>query len=381
MPLLLRQYERIGRTENRHFEGESLVNDATGLIAFYKYAITAVIREVLFYGKQVSSFYWWLAGYLNRFSSGSGFLLDSSVSGEQSTTDTTFYLHYTICCLPHRWSSACLRCAGGGCGRAFLAWHSHELFLNKHDCKRKAHGALVIFILNGIIFILIGLQCKAVWRNIDGSISDLLFYGAIISLAAPNHRSIIWVYPGAYLPRWMSRKIREKNLKSTFGSSRWWLIWHARHCIISRNDGVAVRVAFGEAFPNRDLIIFITFCVIFSTLVIKGFHYPHLIKWFGIKPDGREHEEEQQIRVQMVSSIIGTHWGQLCFVAWWSTQSSENKIWNRIQRLRKDAPQRKLDNEQINEFHRIQQELLSKERFSLTSLEKKERSALKCCED
>lgn len=351
-------------------EGESLVNDATGLIA-YKYAIAAVIK---------GSFVLWQASLQFLLVAGGGILIGLVVGQifywihryleNNPTTDTTFtfitpFVAYLTAEAVH--VSGVLAVVAAG---LFLAWHSHELFPQQTRLQAQGTWSTVIFILNGIIFILIGLQLPAVWRNIDGSISDLLFYGAIISLAVIIGR-IIWVYPGAYLPRWMSRKIREKEPEINIRLVTV-VAWSGMRGIVSLAAAMALPYVLpsGEAFPNRDLIIFITFCVIFSTLVIQGLSLPHLIKWFGIKPDGREHEEEQQIRVQMASSIIEHIEANYALLPDEVLNQVKTKYEIRIQRLRKDAPQRKLDNEQINEFHRIQQELLSKERFSLTSLRK-----------
>jgi CPA1 family monovalent cation:H+ antiporter len=63
-------------------------------------------------------------------------------------------------------------------------------------------------------------------------------------------------------------------------------------------------IAGSSPFPNRDLIIFLTFCVIFSTLVLQGLTLRPMIKWFGIQRDGKELREEQDARLKVASSII-----------------------------------------------------------------------------
>jgi CPA1 family monovalent cation:H+ antiporter len=125
-------------------------------------------------------------------------------------------------------------------------------------------------------------------------------------------------------------------------------------------------------FPNRNLIIFLTFCVIFSTLVVQGLSLRPIIRWLGIKQDGHEAEEEEATRLYIASSVI-----EFIEENYSLSLSDEvlaqikTKYEIRIQRLRKDLTRHnKFDVEQINEFHRIQQELLNRERLLVIRLRK-----------
>jgi len=94
------------------------------------------------------------------------------------------------------------------CG-LFLSWNSSVIF--KHQSRLNAWSVweTVIFILNGLIFILIGLQLPVILKNIqDHSLLTLFFYGSMISVATIVLR-LIWVYPATYLPRWFSKRIRQ----------------------------------------------------------------------------------------------------------------------------------------------------------------------------
>src|SRR6185369_3362793 len=96
------------------------------------------------------------------------------------------------------------------CG-LFLSWNSSKIF--KHQSRLNAWSVweTVIFILNGLIFILIGLQLPVILKHIqDHSFLTLLFYGSIISIATIVLR-LIWVYPATYLPRWLSKSIRQRE--------------------------------------------------------------------------------------------------------------------------------------------------------------------------
>jgi NhaP-type Na+/H+ or K+/H+ antiporter len=223
---------------------------------------------------------------------------------DNATTDTTFtFLAPYICYLAAEGIHVSGVLAVVTCG-LYMARHSSEVF--SQQTRLQAYGAwnTVIFILNGVIFILIGLQLPQILLTIgDHSFTTLLKHGAIISLAVIVGR-IIWVYPGAYLPR-LSKKIREREPEIDLRLVTV-VAWSGMRGVVSLAAALALplTIAGSSPFPNRSLIIFLTFTVIFSTLVLQGLTLRPLIKWFGIKPDDRENQTEQLARLQIASSII-----------------------------------------------------------------------------
>jgi Na+/H+ antiporter len=351
-------------------EGESLVNDATGLIA-YKYAVAAVVT---------GSFYFWEASFqfilVASGGIGLGLLIGfifkyiHKLTPHNPTTDTTLtfmapFIAYLSAEAMHLSGVLAVVTAG-----LFLSWNSSEIFSQQTRLQANASWNTVIFILNGIIFILIGLQLPEIMRNIEAhSLADMIGYGAIVSAAVIIGR-IIWTYPGAYLPRWMFKSIRQNEPETTLGLVSV-VAWSGMRGVVSLAAALALplMISEGTPFPNRNEIIFITFCVIFATLVIQGLTLRPLIRWFNILPDGKDHEIEQGARLALASSII-EHIEENYSLA--LTDEVLNQIKTkyeiRIQRLRKDAIQRKLDEKDIVEFHRIQQELLNKERRELIEM-------------
>jgi CPA1 family monovalent cation:H+ antiporter len=118
-------------------------------------------------------------------------------------------------------------------------------------------------------------------------------------------------------------------------------------------------------FPNRDLIIFLTFAVIFSTLVFQGMTLPILVRKLGVKGDVGTKKEEDAIRHQIASSVI-EHIEENYSLGLDDVVLAQIKAKYeiRIQRLRKDDSNR-LTEKQIGEFHRIQHELIKQERVVL----------------
>ncbi|MBL7858391.1 MAG: Na+/H+ antiporter [Cyclobacteriaceae bacterium] len=354
-------------------EGESLVNDATGLIA-YKYAVAAVVT---------GAFSLWHAGLQFFLVAGGGiafglalgwvFQWIHKITPDNPTTDTTLtflspFIAYLVAESMHL--SGVL--AVVACG-LFLSRKSSEIFSKQTRLQATGSWNTVIFILNGIVFILIGLQLPVILQNIgENSFVKLLGYGAIVSGAVIVGR-IIWVYPGAYIPR-LSRTIREREPETNLRLVTV-VAWSGMRGVVSLAAALALPLTIegSTPFPNRDLIIFLTFCVIFSTLVLQGLTLRPLIQWLGIKADDGEHRLEQNARLQIASSVI-EHIEENYSLALSDEVLNQikTKYEIRIQRIRKDQS-RKMDEQQINEFHRIQQELLDKERQLILTLRNTEK--------
>jgi monovalent cation/hydrogen antiporter len=356
-------------------EGESLVNDATGLIA-YRYAVAAV---------GTGAFGFWEAGYTFILVAAGGILLGLlmgwffkiifQITPDNPTTDTSFtfiapFLAYLFAESVH--ASGVLAVVTTG---LYLGRNSSEIFSQQTRLQAKGAWNTVIFILNGIIFILIGLQLPRIINSIhEYSLSTLLGYGAIVSLAVVIGR-IIWVIPGTYGPRVLFKSIRQQEPKP---SKRLVALvgWSGMRGVVSLAAALALpfTIAGGsEPFPHRNLIIFLTFSVIFSTLVIQGLTLRPLIKMLGIKSDGKELEDDHAARLQIASSVIEhIEENYSLSLAAEVLNQVKTKYEIRIQRLRKDQSTEpvKINDEQISNFHKIQQELLRLERQIIISLRK-----------
>jgi monovalent cation/hydrogen antiporter len=354
-------------------EGESLVNDATGLIA-YRYAIAAVAT---------GAFSLWEASYKFLFVAGGGILIGLLIArlfkeiwkltANNPTTDTAFtfitpFLVYLFAESIH--VSGVLAVVSAG---LYLSWNSSEIFSQQTRLQAKAAWSTVIFMLNGIIFILIGLQLPNIIESIhDHSLSDLITYGAIVSAAVIIGR-LIWVYPATYVPRWLYKSIR-KNEPRPSPRVVTIVAWSGMRGVVSLAAALALPLVIegSKPFPHRNLIIFLTFSVIFSTLVIQGLTLRPLIKWLGIKSDGKDHEIEHSVRLKIASAVIEFIEENYSLAV---TEEVLNQIKTkyeiRIQRMRKDQNDHKLNEELINQFHSIQEELISFERKLIIELRSK----------
>ena len=142
--------------------------------------------------------------------------------------------------------------------------------------------------------------------------------------------------------------------------------------VVSLAAALALPLSFGKVvFPNRDMIIFLTFSVIFATLVIQGISLPHLIKWLGIKPSDEEQHEEQEARLKIVTKVIEHIEENYSLTL---TDEVLNQVKTkyeiRVQRIRKGEQAGKLSEEQVTDFHRVQREIIDVERSMLNSMRK-----------
>ena len=343
-------------------EGESLVNDATGLIA-YRYAIAAAATGTfIFWLAAINFFYVAGVGILIGIVVGFIFYWIHRITPDNATTDTTFTLlapYASYLAAEYFHSSGVLSVVT--CG-LIMTWSSSEVFNHQTRLQANAVWDTMIFLLNGLIFILIGLQLPTILGKIhDHSLATLIGYGAIVSVATILIR-IIWVFPGIYLPHWFSKRVRENEPKPE-RSGVTIIAWSGMRGIVSLAAALALplTVKGDTPFPNRDMIIFLTFSVIFSTLVIQGFSLRPLVKWLGIK-SGDNHEEKQA-RLKIASAAI-EHIEENYSLSLSEEVLSQmkQKYEIRIQRMLRDPEQRVLTEEQIQEFHRAQQELITHER-------------------
>jgi CPA1 family monovalent cation:H+ antiporter len=353
-------------------EGESLVNDATGLIA-YRYAIAAAAS---------GTFIFWLAGINFFYVAGLGIVIGIAmgyiffwihkITPNNATTDTTFTLlaPYAAYLLAEEFhSSGVLAVVAAG---LFLSPRSSEVFSNRTRIQANAVWDTIIFVLNGVIFILIGLQLPIILGHItSNSLGTLFWYGAVVSIAAVLAR-ILWVFPGTYLPRWFSKGIRTREPRPSIRNVSI-VAWAGMRGIVSLAAALALPIMVSETkeFPNRNLIIFLTFCVIFVTLVFQGMTLRKLISWLGVKSDDQHLREEERIRVTLAASVI-EHIEENYSLGMSDEVLNQikSKYEIRIQRIRKDASEHRMTPEQIDELQRIQYELIKRERELILRLRK-----------
>lgn len=163
--------------------------------------------------------------------------------------------------------------------------------------QAQALWEMIVFLLEGLIFILIGLYLPSSFEALrHHSLGQLLGYAAVISAVVVLIR-LFGVFPSAYGLRFISR---------TFGAKwkypKWQHVTFIGWAGMRGGDSLVIALALplltsaGTPFPARELIIFITFAVILVTLVVQGFTFGLAIRLLGLKADGIDEEEESHAR-------------------------------------------------------------------------------------
>jgi CPA1 family monovalent cation:H+ antiporter len=287
-------------------EGESLVNDASGLIA-YKYALAAVLTgHFVFWEAGMQFFIVVIAGIGIGLAMGyimyvihKNFICDSII--EVTLTFLTPFAAYLIA--EHFHVSGVLAVVTTG---LYLSYRSDEIFTHQSRIQAYAVWEVVVFILNGLIFILLGLQLKYIIKELnildDFSGFEFLWFGLVISIIVIIIR-FVWVIPAALLPRVFSKRIRETE--SFDPRNMLVFAWSGMRGVVSMAAALALPLTLSDntPFTNRAVIVFITFCVIIFTLVVQGLSLPYLIKLLKM-PRYSVLAEEHSTRMEVVGISI-----------------------------------------------------------------------------
>jgi CPA1 family monovalent cation:H+ antiporter len=162
--------------------------------------------------------------------------------------------------------------------------------------------AIVTFMINGFAFILIGLQLPSILSRLTSwTGGQLLTLGLAVSLTVILAR-IVWVFPATYLPRLLSARVRARDPspppKAVFVVS-----WAGMRGAVSLAAALALPLD-PVHFPQRDLMIFLAFCVIIATLVGQGLTLPGLVRRLGIVSTTGQDAEEAQARQAAVDAAL-----------------------------------------------------------------------------
>jgi CPA1 family monovalent cation:H+ antiporter len=163
-------------------------------------------------------------------------------------------------------------------------WKGPELLTASARLSGVAVWTLLVFLLNCVLFVLIGLDLRQVLGTLSQySLGRLIAYGAIASGLVILIRPI-WVFPATWLPRLLSRRIRQRDPIPPWQNVTI-VSWSGMRGVVSLAAALALPrfLAPGRPLPGRELVIFLSFCVILSTLVFQGLSLPLLIRWLGVK--------------------------------------------------------------------------------------------------
>ena len=164
--------------------------------------------------------------------------------------------------------------------------------------------SMVIFWLNGLAFVLLGLQFPKLLEAVHGEYptSKLIVFCAVIA-AVTMAAQIAWFFPGAYLPHLLSKHIRRTEVRPG-----WRVVlvagWAGLRGAVTLAAALSIPLGLsdGSPFPGRDIVIFLAFGVIAATLLIQGTTTEWLIRKLGLREDGTKQKEERLARIAAVDA-------------------------------------------------------------------------------
>jgi CPA1 family monovalent cation:H+ antiporter len=185
----------------------------------------------------------------------------------------------------------------------YMGWYTPELTTWQTRLQGVAVWEITFFILNALLFALIGLQLPVIVDALAGySASRLVGYAAVVALTVIAAR-LLWVIPGTFVTAWTRRK---KRPMPNPGRASIVLGWAGMRGAVSLAAALALPLTTdtGDSFPNRELIIFLTFGVIFASLVVQGLSFPALLKILGLEDEGRAEKEEAKARILATEAAL-----------------------------------------------------------------------------
>ncbi|MBL7952966.1 MAG: Na+/H+ antiporter [Flavobacteriales bacterium] len=289
-------------------EGESLVNDASSLIVF-RFALVAVLTGQFSMGEAVGQFFLLALGgiavglALAHVMYFAHKLLPTTPSIDTAMTLMSPYLMYIIAEEFH--TSGVLSVVSGG---LFLSYRSHAFLDHKARIQAYSVWSTLIFMLNGLVFILIGLDLPDIVAGLGhGELRSAILYGLLVSAVVIAVR-FGWMYVGTWLARLLFRGDLERTPAGDFRLATV-LGWAGMRGVVSLASALSIPhlLDTGEPFPMRGTILVMTFVVILVTLVGQGLTLPWLVRRLKlVEVDHHLPEEEQELilRKRMVHAVV-----------------------------------------------------------------------------
>jgi CPA1 family monovalent cation:H+ antiporter len=292
-------------------EGEGLANDATALI-LYRFAVVAVSAGAGEFSltHAVGSFLGVLAGeILWGIAVGWTMLRLRRWVGEPRIEITLSVITPYLAYWPpeHLGGSGVLATVTTG---LYISWNGLRLISAATRLQGVFFWDFLIYLIEGMVFLVTGLQARSLAGGIRGySIRDLVVWAAMVNVVVILTR-FVWIYPATYVPRWFSSSLRRRDPAPPW---QWPFVLGSTGVrgVVSLAAALAIplTVDSGMPFPERNLILFLTFAVILVTLVGQGLLLPAVIRWLGLASAGDserrdEREEEYQARREAVRAAL-----------------------------------------------------------------------------
>jgi monovalent cation/hydrogen antiporter len=353
-------------------EGESLINDATSFIS-YRFAVVAALTGSFSLGQASLQFLvvaaggvvvglavGWLATRVQKS------LDDPPVQTMLSLL--TPYVAYFSGEKLHVSGILAVVIAG-----MYYGWRAPRVLSGRMRLQAVPVWDMVLFALNGMLFMLMGLQLpQAIQGLASGSALRIAILAAAILLVIVLVR-FAWIFGSTYLPRLFSRQHRRRVPWQHTAL----IAWTGMRGADSLAGALAIPFVLpnGEPFPGRDLILLVTFCVIFGTLVLQGLSLAPLACWLGVRDDHVTEKEERLARLKANEAAVARldAMESLNQVRHNIVERLRAEYLDRIQQLRSEGAEEKQSRRLFSpDFEELAREALDTERETVITLRNEE---------
>jgi Na+/H+ antiporter len=353
-------------------EGESLVNDGTALV-LYKVAIGAVVAGTFSVADAIGHFVWAVVGGVAI-----GLAIGFVIAEVRRRLDNP-PLEVTIALLTGYFAFIPASAAGASgvlavvTAGVYMGWRTPELTSVQTRLQGDGVWEILTFLMNALLFALVGLQLPHIVDSLSGTSRETLTVDALLVIAVVVVTRIFWIPIAGYLPRWLSPSLRERDPYPPF-SWAFLVSWSGMRGAVSLAAALALPLTThaGSAFAQRDLIVFLTFCVILFTLVVQGLTLPAVIRVFRLEEDDAFAREEAKARIHAARAAI-SRLDEL--VAEDAVREDTAERLRGAYQFRQDRFTERLDatasgeiEERSTAYQRVRRELLEAERSAIYSL-------------
>jgi Na+/H+ antiporter len=356
-------------------EGESLVNDGTALVA-YRFAVAAVVTGSFSLSAATGRFVLNVVGGV-AVGLAVGYLIRrlrrklDNPPVEITIALLSGYFGY----LPAQALGVSGVLAAVTVG-IYMGWYTPELTTAQTRLQGQAVWEIAILLLNGLLFALVGLQLPSIMDELSGrSTAELIGYAALVSAVVIGAR-FAWIFTVGFSGRLLPQEVMDP---APTWRAKTILAWSGMRGAVSLAAALALPLTTdaGSSFPDRNLIIFLTFSVIVATLVFEGLTLPLLIRVLNPEDDGLAEKEEAKARIHAAEAAIA-RLDELLDEEWVREDTAERM--RGLYGFRQERFRSRFDpdgdssaDERSRDYQRLRRELLDAERQAVQELRRQGR--------
>ncbi len=293
-PLALAQHLNVPRRLLVILEGEGLVNDATALV-LYRFAVIAIASGSFSLGEAIGEFALIVVGEI-AYGVAVGWLLlrlRRWVGDPRVEIVLSIITPYAAYWIPHQLGgSGVLAAAAAG---LYVSWQGPLLIPSPTRLQGIFFWDLIVYVIEGMLFLLTGLQARALLADAGAVSWRQLAAITAVTCAVLIVARFAWVLPTTYVRRWWRRRAGRGELQARW-QAPFMVAYTGVRGVVSLAAALAIplTLATGEPFPDRNLILVVTFGVIIFTLLGLGSPLPTVIRLLGLARDGYQERRTEQ---------------------------------------------------------------------------------------